>query len=201
MSRGLTDEDIGTFVGLSLSPDIAKELEDLCLRAGVPKCVGSEGFHVTLIYSRQALDGYTPTGMLEEEIVAKPLRYVTLSTRPRQLLLELQCEELVQRHEVTMAAHPEANYHHGDYVPHITLSYDIGSCFEAESMDWFSGDFSIPLIEEYMHDLIPAGVPRRRKKKGTDKVVELSLLVETEDVEGLAPRQKPRRRRVRKKKG
>ena len=73
----LADEHIGTFVGLSLEPEVARELEALCTHAEVPKLVSADGLHVTLIYSRRALKGFTPAGSLDIPIMARPSRYVS----------------------------------------------------------------------------------------------------------------------------
>ena len=165
--------------------------------AEIPRCVGAEGFHVTLIYSRTALHEFAPIGRLEEPLVAKPRRFVTVATRPRQLLLEIECAAVVARHREIMDRHPEARNHLGDFLPHITLSYDIGPTFDAETLDWFPDECRIPLTIEFSHELIPAGAPRRKLRNDAPRPEE-----DPQNPEGTAPEEagRPRRRRAHKKK-
>jgi len=201
MPGGLSEEHIGTFVGLELDAEVARQLEAYCTNAGVPKCVGAAGFHVTTIYSRAALQDFAPAGLLPAPIVATPLRFVTVSTRPRQLLLELDCPEVVERHRATMSAHPSAQYHFDDYTPHITLSYDLGPWNEAHKMEWFQPGFSIPLTTEFSHELIPSGAPRRRSKQATAKSLPRDGEADGEDAAGDAVgKRRPRRASKKKKK-
>lgn len=66
------------------------------------------------------------------------------------LVLELDAPAVVERHLELMSLYPELTYDFDQYLPHITLSYDIGT-FDASALEL--PNFVCVLGDEYVEDL------------------------------------------------
>ena len=67
-------------------------------------------------------------------------------------MLKLDSSDLRERHEFLMKEH-KATYDFPEYIPHITLSYDIGD-FDINTLDIEDlDDIDFQVIEEYKEDL------------------------------------------------
>ena len=65
--------------------------------------------------------------MGDSEIVAKPTELHVFETfdKKRALVIKLDCPYLLERHKYLMQKY-DLTYDYNEYIPHITLSYDIG---------------------------------------------------------------------------
>lgn len=91
---------------------------------GVPNPIKREEIHVTLLYSRKYLPDYEPA--TSTDMWAYPKGYHIFEGRngKKILVLLLDSEDAVNRHQVLMKQH-ESTYDFPEYKPYITLSYDI----------------------------------------------------------------------------
>lgn len=110
----------GTYVGAHFSKESIHALVELQEEIGVPNPVPPTDFHTTIVYSRNTID-WTPAVL---NVSAGVVGYRVFGDETRILVLELDCPTLTDRFEEAMDS--GATYDFPEYIPHITLSYDIG---------------------------------------------------------------------------
>lgn len=146
----------GTYAGVNFSNKTIKELKQFMVDNNIPHPLRSDKLHTTLLYSRKYLPNYVPAGKIDPPMIATFKAWDMFLTRPtngadgkRALVMKLDCFPLWQRHIFLMNEHG-ATYDFLDYVPHISLSYDIGD-FDYFSLPKFEGE--IEIVNEYMNTL------------------------------------------------
>jgi hypothetical protein len=150
-------QEKGTFVGLRAAKDTARQLVQWCIKNEIPNPTKQETFHVTLLCSRKYLPDYVPAGQLEEPYLCIPERFTiwktstTNQTGPQTncLVVRLQSPKIVARHQFLLSEHRATN-EHDIYIPHVTLSYDVG---ELNSSQLQIIDFELVFDCEYHNDL------------------------------------------------
>jgi hypothetical protein len=160
-ARTSTQKPKGSYAGLHLSEDTQRRIKKFIDDNKIPNGVPSDKLHTTLIYSRKFLPAYKAQGELDPPWVGTPKTFHVWKTQPtehtpkvaRCLVLEVDCEDCIDRHEYLMKEHG-ATFDFDKFTPHITLSYDIGD----EQISRFGdpkeiGD--IEYVEEYGEDLNP----------------------------------------------
>ena len=142
----------GTYAGMRLDVASADALQKYIEANQIGNATPKEKFHTTLIYSRKECPDYTPLGRISPAYVAKPLKLETWDTRDgkRALVLKLACPQLEARHKEIMNAH-NATYDFPEYIPHITLSYDVGPDFSSQKMPL--PEFNLVFNNEYYEEL------------------------------------------------
>lgn len=150
----------GTYAGVRFSPATTESLEKYTEDNKIPKPIGKEHFHTTLLYSRKHLPNYEPAGEYEVPMKGTPTEFEVWPSQPDEkgkikncLVLKYSCPTLYQRHHKLMLQHG-ATYDFDEYKPHITISYDIGK-FDADKLPEYDGN--IEIIEEYKEDLQDSG--------------------------------------------
>lgn len=152
----------GIYVGAKFDKETCLAIKKLCQTIKVPNRVTSEKLHTTIIFSRK----YVPDIELEEDMYplttkVKGFKIFDTQDKKRALVLELDCSELVDRHNEIMAEYG-TTYDHPEYIPHITISYDCGE-FEPLS---YGGLFpEITIKEEYKEDLVLDWQNKKPEKK------------------------------------
>jgi hypothetical protein len=145
----------GTYAGVKFSDDTAEKLRKFAHDYGIPKPLKKEKLHTTLLYSRKYLPNYEAAGKYDQPMIAAFKGWDMFLTRPmkgeatRALVLKLDCVDLWNRWSFLMNEH-QATYDFLDYIPHVTLSYDIGE-FDYQRLPVF--DDTIEIVEEYMSKL------------------------------------------------
>lgn len=143
----------GTYAGVKLSDETVERIVAYCDEHDIPNPVPSDKLHVTLLYSRKYLPDYEAAGEYKKPMVGEPAGFDVWDTSDEEpsrcLVLKLDCERLLKRHEQLMNKH-EATYDHDEYTPHVTFSYNIEDYDES---DLPKIDFPIELVKEYQDDL------------------------------------------------
>lgn len=147
----MTSCTLGTYAGVKFHTSTNKMLHGLTSGYGMQSAVRPDRFHSTLLYSRTYLPDYRPWGEIFPSLRGKPTkveRWSMDSTGVEGLVLLYDCEELILRHHRLMQLH-SATFDFPSYIPHITLSYDIGD-FDIEQIQ--SAVQKLPdiiIVEEY----------------------------------------------------
>lgn len=118
----------GIYVAVKYNQSAGDDLLDFIKKYKIPSTLKAEDFHTTLIYSRKWADiKELDENMGESEIIAKPTELHVFETfdKKRALVIKLDCPYLEERHEYLMQKY-DLEYDYDEYIPHITLSYDIG---------------------------------------------------------------------------
>lgn len=144
----------GTYAAVRFSDDTLAYLEQLQHKLKVPNPHPKTKFHTTLLYSRKHLPNYEGAGKLNPSPLSDTNAKLEIWPSHKEglfvLVLQYKCDWLEDRHSFLMDEH-KAEYDFPEYIPHITLSYDIG--------DWKPDSFKIELsqplelVQEYHEDL------------------------------------------------
>ena len=118
----------GIYVAVKYNQSAGDDLLDFIKKYNIPSTLKAEDFHTTLISSRKCADiKELDDDMGDSEIVAKPTELHVFETfdKKRALVIKLDCPYLEERHKYLMQKY-DLEYDYDEYIPHITLSYDIG---------------------------------------------------------------------------
>lgn len=134
---------------VAVRPDVAAvaEFRKLIRLHDIPKPIPNDKMHCTLIYSR------TPTVIpqVQNQRLYKATieKFDVFNTRDgkRCLVAKLNSVDLQVRHNELMTD-LEASYDFPNYLPHITLSYDIGD-FDIEPLNQALSLHPVYLTNEY----------------------------------------------------
>lgn len=121
-------QEKGIYVAVKYNQSAGDDLLDFIKKYNIPSTLKTEDFHTTLIYSRKFADiKDLEEDMEDSEIVAYPKKLDVFETfdNKRALVIILDCPYLEQRHEYLMNKY-DLTYDYDEYIPHITVSYDIG---------------------------------------------------------------------------
>lgn len=117
----------GIYVACKYNQTSTDEILELIRNNNIPSILKAEYLHTTIIYSRKYADFEVNDNMEDSEIVAIPTEFHVFDTfnKKRALVLKLDCDYLAHRHKELMTKY-ELSYDYDEYIPHVTLSYDIG---------------------------------------------------------------------------
>lgn len=121
----------GTYAAVKYTDQTTNLLDEYTKENKIPNPVKKDELHTTLLYSRKYLPKYKPQ-KYEQPIKAKFDSFDVWESRSDEndeisnvLVMKIKCPELEKRHEYLMKEH-QATYDFPKYIPHITLSYDVG---------------------------------------------------------------------------
>lgn len=129
-SQFLFEATRGTYVAVRYEKRSAIDLLAKCKSLGIPNLVDPDSLHTTLIYSTVTLNNFVPNESMKKSLqgVFVPDIFNTPSGK-HVLVLKLTDPWFATRHKEIMNNHKEATYTHPEYIPHITVSYDVGGEF------------------------------------------------------------------------
>ena len=144
-----TKNQKGTYAGLKFDNESNKTLIKLVNELGIPNPIDINEIHMTLLYSRKYLPNYKPAGNIDEW--AYPTKFNVFETfdKKRALVLMVDSPFAEKRHNMLMKEH-NATYDYPSYLPHVTLSYDIG---ELNIPEWKNIPEKLHINVEYYEEL------------------------------------------------
>lgn len=144
----------GTFAGVKFLPEDAQRLETFAVENQIPNPNPASKMHVTLLFSRTPIPEYEAYGSFKSPLTATP-KGVNIwgDDEEKVLVVALDSPQLVKRHKSLMKKYPKATWDHDGYIPHVTLSYDVGD-FDPSQLD-VSTLGKLSLVEEYSDDIDP----------------------------------------------
>lgn len=119
--------DGGRYVGMHFTPETKEMLKKIIHDEKIPTAVPDEKMHSTIVYSRDnPVKDYEVSGKLEEPIEAKINSFDVFQSQEGKncLVAKLHAPDLEDRHN--KAKELGASYDYDEYIPHVTLSYDVG---------------------------------------------------------------------------
>lgn len=151
----------GTFAGVRFDGDTMKGLQQYQKDNKIPSVVDKGKLHCTLLYSKKHLPNYEAQGEIDPPLVGKFKKFTIFQSRPDEeteetsncLVLEFDCPELTKRHEDLRKKH-NAPFDHKEFLPHVTLSYDVGDLKVDDLPDYESDlvmnhEYSMPLQDDW----------------------------------------------------
>lgn len=119
--------DGGRYIGMHFTPETQEHLKRIVHDEALPHPTPPEKLHTTITYSKDhSVPDYKVAGNLEEPIEGEIDSFDIFPTKEGNncLVAKLNCPEFVNRHKATREL--GATYDYDEYIPHITLSYDVG---------------------------------------------------------------------------
>lgn len=146
------DVSTGTYAGMRPNLPTAEALAEYMNIYNIPNSVPQDKLHTTILYSRKECPDFVPLGRFSPAYIAKPLKLEVWKTRDEKhaLVLKLDCPQMIARHNELMTAHG-ATYDYDSYIPHTTLSYDVGGEFKVEALQM--PQFALMFNVEYAEPL------------------------------------------------
>lgn len=150
----------GTYAGVHFDQETIDKIIKYVKDNRIPDPVPRGKLHTTLLYSRKHLPKYKAQGKLDTPLTGVPDELVVWETNGKErneptsrcLILKYKCPALVKRHDTLMDLH-DATYDFPDYIPHVTLSYDIGDMEIEDLPDPKTIIDKLVIIEEYQESL------------------------------------------------
>ena len=136
--KEVKEEEKGLYVAVKYNQSANDDLMDLIKKYNIPSTLKPEDFHTTLIYSRKYAEiDELDDDLGDKEIVTYPKGLEVFETfdKKRALVIKLDCNYLEDRHKYLMDKY-ELTYDYPEYIPHITLSYDIGDMILPENVEF-----------------------------------------------------------------
>jgi hypothetical protein len=119
----------GTYAGVNFDQYTIRDLRLLQETLMIPNPLDAQKFHSTLLYSRRPLPNYVPFGEYPVAPTSNTnqfeLTVFETAKGKKALVLKYDCDFLSARHADLMDIH-NGTWDHPSFIPHITLSYDIG---------------------------------------------------------------------------
>lgn len=143
----------GTYIGWRYNRDTIRDISQWMIDNNIPNPIKKEKIHSTIIYSRKEID-IEPKGKLVASEYALSNRLGTFDTQDnkRALIWFIDCPAMVNRHNYIMKT-TDATYDYVDYIPHITLSYEIPAEYDVDKLTTKGLPLALQIVSEYKEDL------------------------------------------------
>lgn len=150
-------EEVGTYVAIKWGDSHREEIVKWAKDQGIPNVLNSDEIHTTLIYSRVGFKHSCSSTDFDTDISDGEFHVFTNEKLGHKaLVMKFKSKTLSNRHNEIMKNNPKAVYDFPEYIPHITLSYDVED-FDVSKLDYKSlSDYLGGTIEngvEYTEDL------------------------------------------------
>lgn len=138
--RELFENKKGTYVGIQWPKEVAETILETANEYNVPNLLDPSEIHTTVIYSRVGFN-HTPSdedfkfSTVGPNNSRKSMIEVFESQGKRILVIKLYSKQIIYRHNEIMTKNPTATYDFPEFIPHITLSYDIGD-YDISNFDY-----------------------------------------------------------------
>jgi 2'-5' RNA ligase len=142
-------QEKGTYAGLRFGDGDNDKIAELVNNLNLPNPIEKGDIHMTLLYSRKHLPNYVAAGEIDEWAYPKNFHVFDTFDKKRALVMMLDCPFAQKRHKELMDKH-QATYDYPEYLPHITLSYDIG---DMEVPKWENIPKEFHINNEYQEEL------------------------------------------------
>lgn len=155
----------GTYIAVNYDERAKDYLIGWCTSNAIPNPVNRDSIHTTVVYSRVTLDRYLPSPNLDHVAVIGNLDVFTSNMNGKTtncLVVTLKSGFLVARHNWLRECFG-ATHDFQDYVPHITLSYDIGD------LDISSLSIDVTELKIISEIKSPIKVDARERKREYDR--------------------------------
>ena len=119
----------GVYIGIRYenTVEVLKDFFEELKKRGVKNVIPFEKIHTTLIYSSKNPDSEIKIGedLLGVKVKFSKFHIFDSADGKKVLVLKLNSNALVDKHKKLMKDH-NLSYDYDEYIPHITVSYDIG---------------------------------------------------------------------------
>ena len=145
-------EPDGTYIAVRLTKETKDKIKKFIKDNDIPNPLDTSDLHSTMIYSRKYLPDYECLGKLDKPWKGKAKKFEVFDTEEGKkcLVVVYDCDKIEKRHKEIRKEHG-ATHDFPEYIPHVSLSYDIGK-FDVDTLNIDDiGDIFID--EEFTEDL------------------------------------------------
>jgi len=144
----------GTFVAVRFHEETVAKLVGFGVANAVPNLIDQAEYHSTIAYSRKHLPNVPKQRDITPGWIARPIGFDVFSTKSGTncLVLKIDCPEAIGRHNF-LRNWEGASHDFPTYIPHITLSYDIGDYDVSILKDISVALPEIVIVQEYCQEL------------------------------------------------
>lgn len=141
------------FAAVKFSDSTVSKIFDFCENHNIPNRLERDEFHSSLSCSKRVVENFKRYENLSEE--GYPLEFDIFISRKNAfkpldtycLVLKYQSDYMTDRfHQILRMG---GTHDYDNYIPHITLSYDVGANFKIENLPNASTIGVLNIIEEY----------------------------------------------------
>ena len=157
----ITEDEKGTYAGIRLSDDDVDVIVNLCKELKLPNPTPRKDIHITLLYSRKHVPDLKLDDIIDEWAYPDKFHVFPTFDDKRALVLKLQSKYCINRHKQLMSDY-DATYDYPEYIPHVTLSYDIGDMKMPTFKDVEEMPKEFHLDKEYQEDLKLEWKPKQK---------------------------------------
>jgi len=143
------ENDKGSYAAVTFSPETVEALKAFQYDNNIPNPLNPDEFHSTVMFSRKYIPTFKALGALQNWTGRFTGWDVFPSDDDNALVMKYECVELAERFDKIMSEY-EATWDHEQFIPHVTLSYDIGD-MDVKQLPKYDGP--IVLINEHAEDL------------------------------------------------
>lgn len=148
-----TKQKVERYVGVRYSKQSVQQILDFIERNDIDNPIERKDIHTTVAYSRDPINSSVSIlGDIDQPFKAKPKGFAVWKTRNEgnALVMLLTCDKLTERH-LYFREQGGASYDFDEYLPHITLSYDVDPEFKVDDLKWDGDDLEV--VKEYTEAL------------------------------------------------
>jgi len=150
---------IGRYIGVRFTPETKKKIAEIVKSEKIPNPLPPKEYHATVVYSRLSpVKNFKVKGNFKNPVegVITGFKIFESEGGKRCLVATIDCEYLKSRHK--LARKLGASHDYDQYIPHITLSYDVGDSLTASDLEKLTKKYKgtkIQLASEYEEPLDP----------------------------------------------
>lgn len=141
----------GAYIKLTYNKCSVDNLYKYMISNNIPNMINMDDIHTTLLYTRKAIAGYIPSNKLNG-IKVNPLKLDLWKTCDglNCLVLLIESKDISNLHNYIVKQY-NGKHMHNQYIPHITLSYNIDNNFNYKKLQL--PDFDLIIENETIYDL------------------------------------------------
>lgn len=142
------EKEPGTYVAGYFSEESQDKIYALAKKLEIPNLVPKDKYHVTIIFSKKTIP-YKGLNKLKDAWIVEVEKFHVFPTQSGKkcLVLKLDAPDLIHQHNKIMKKYKEATYDFDEYIPHTTLSYDLGD-FKLPDNSELDGLGKLEIVEE-----------------------------------------------------
>jgi hypothetical protein len=144
----------GNYVAVSFDTKTMNAIKAFMDKNDIPNQVSSAKLHTTVIYSKKYDSSVKGKGEIGPPWKGEPKHLEVWESKDKDtkcLVLVYQCKQLENRHKYLMSHH-DLTYDFDEYIPHITLSYDVGD-ITPQDLPSPKTIGTISIVKEYAEEL------------------------------------------------
>ena len=139
----------GSYAAVSFDPTTVEGIKSYQYDNHIPHPLDADDFHSTVMFSKKYIPTFVPLGALDNWSGRFVKWGIFPSDDENALVLKYDCHQLSERFDEIIGKYG-ATWDHPSFIPHITLSYNIGD-LDITKLPKYDGP--IILVNEYGEDL------------------------------------------------